>query len=695
MGGPGGGGGGGEGGGGGGGGGGPGPGGGGGGAPPPRAREGGGGGEMKPRLMDPYSRGGGSRDGLKGGRARGGGSGSAEDEVSPAKRQDLQRKRHEAGSMQDRIDAHIAKLREGHLADPEDVYLALDLAESLRQRDLTIHDGGSAQMEAMETYGAVIDLLLERRGGMIAEGRPTSLPGGGGGAGAAASSSSSSSVMPAGLSSELFLPVRDRSTDGLLCAAYCGLAKVLFMASMFEKAVRAYDDALALDPAYLDALTHRSSTLIILGRYQQAAAGYRRVLELDVERIFVDAFTGMAKILVANEGAVEGGWTALVDVVEAELPSRQATFDDLEASAGTMGGQVANALPALADALKRMNLAMFSYHDSKTKDAEAAWEHLTNAFRAKMAVLPPFAAELERNRVKMVKQVFQRGFWPPDVGSESRVPIFIIGFVRSGSTLLERVLDAHSSIVGTGEDSVFNGRLETIRDRVVSASVSGDGEAIRSTVLELARGVVRDTRIRWETIEASDENELEAGGLKVARPERFVDKMLNNYMNVGFIHLLFPDALILHVAREPMDCVFSAYKHDFPPGTLDYTSEFESLAQLYHGYRDVMEHWDRVLPGRVTHVRYEDLVEDLPGVARSIIAATGLPWEEGVLEFHKKKQAVNTHSTTQVRKGMYKDHFKSWMRYEGQLQPLIDMLGTRVDHVFQTTISGYRKATGD
>lgn len=99
--------------------------------------------------------------------------------------------------------------------------------------------------------------------------------------------------------------------------------------------------------------------------------------------------------------------------------------------------------------------------------------------------------------------------------------------------------------------------------------------------------------------------------------------MLTNYYNVGFIHLLYPNALILHVAREPMDTIFSAYKHEFPPGTLDYTSDMEALAELYHAYRDLIEHWDQVLPGRVTHVRYQDMVNDMPGVARAIISASG------------------------------------------------------------------------
>ena len=166
-------------------------------------------------------------------------------------------------------------------------------------------------------------------------------------------------------------------------------------------------------------------------------------------------------------------------------------------------------------------------------------------------------------------------------------------------------------------------------------------------------------------------------------------QMLTNYYNVGFIHMLFPNALILHVAREPMDTIFSAYKHEFPSGTLDYTSQFDSLAELYHAYRDLIEHWDRVLPGRVTHIRYEDMVHDMPNVARKIVEATGLDWDDSVLDFHKKKQAVNTLSTTQVRKGIYKDSLQAWRRYESHLAPLVEIIGSRVDYDLKTSLKGY------
>jgi hypothetical protein len=142
--------------------------------------------------------------------------------------------------------------------------------------------------------------------------------------------------------------------------------------------------------------------------------------------------------------------------------------------------------------------------------------------------------------------------------------------------------------------------LDYIRNEIVTASQAGELSILHQTVKKLADDVVIDMIKRWEIIDANsraseqereeDDTESKEDEEKL-KPVRFSDKMLTNYMNVGFIHLLFPNALILHVAREPMDTIFSAFKHDFPSGGLDYTSEFEGLAQLYHSYRDVMEHW--------------------------------------------------------------------------------------------------------
>lgn len=175
----------------------------------------------------------------------------------------------------------------------------------------------------------------------------------------------------------------------------------------------------------------------------------------------------------------------------------------------------------------------------KTRNTSEAWGHLVQANKYKLSTVSPFDATAEKDRVARVKQVFQKSFFPQGIGSQTRVPIFVIGFVRSGSTLLERILDAHPLIVGTGEDSVFNGRLDYIRNEIVTASVSGDLRVLHDTVTRLGDEVVTDMMSRWEVIEEATNSILDDDDVSDddrPYPTRFVDKMLTNYNNVGFIH---------------------------------------------------------------------------------------------------------------------------------------------------------------
>jgi tetratricopeptide (TPR) repeat protein len=577
------------------------------------------------------------------------------------------------------------------------VVAAIQYADYLRHRDTTIHDGGTYQMTSIDVYTSAIQTLERIRRNAITNGKDVRYPENRDVNDTPSSSSSSSlSLLPqslysssyTGLNRELFLDIDTKSIDGALCASYTGLGKVYFMSNMFTLAVSSYDQCLVYDSIYLDSLTYRAQALLILGKYDDAGRDYIHVLQTDTERLFVDAITGLAKILVAKDDAVTGGWDYLVELLNVEIPKRTDAYKKA-VSASSTNSNTPGIVKHHADALRRMHHAMFVYHDVKTMNASMAWKHLSKGNKYKLSTIPPFNVNVERERIARTKAVFQKSFFPSGIGSQTHAPIFIIGFVRSGSTLLERILDAHPLIVGTGEDSVFNGRLDYIRNEIVKASVNGDLRVLHETVKRLGDDVVADMKSRWETIDAVT-SKREHGDVNddIDRPypTRFADKMLTNYNNVGFIHLLFPNALILHVAREPMDTLLSAYKHDFPPGGLDYTSDFTGLAELYHSYRDVMQHWDTVLPGRVTHIRYEDMVTNLPTIAPGIIKAAGVPWDPTVLDFHTKKQAVNTLSTTQVRKGLYSHHFESWKRYEEFLGPLIKLVGSEVKYDLKTTL---------
>ena len=546
--------------------------------------------------------------------------------------------------------------------DPSNLLKLVDLADALRLFDVQYHDGGSAQLEAIETYNKAIYMALKKRNKKLELGKETNRSLGG----------------TVNVPEEIILDYSARSVDGILCALYTSIGKVYFMANMFEKAVESYTKALVVEPFYLDAMAARGSSRIILGEFEAAAQDLTVVMEKDRPGRFLDVFTGLARILQAREKAVPGGWEPMIESVNELISTMETQYANLSHNVGGKN--------MIAKTLNRLLHVLFLYHDVKTKNTDAAWENISKSYRYKMGALPQWNAGFEMQKIAATKQIFSRGFWPDGVGSKSYVPIFIIGFVRSGSTLLERVLDAHPRIVGTGENSVFNGRLDEIRNKIVETSLQGDANALSSVISSLADDVVDEMRQRWKMV-SSGEEQTAVG----KEPERFVDKMLTNYYNVGFIHMLFPNALILHVVREPMDTVWSAYKHEFPGGTLDYTSDFSSLAELYASYRDLMDHWDRELPGRVTHVRYEDMVHDMPGVAKKIVDATSLEWDDTILEFHKKKQAVNTLSTTQVRKGVYKDSLQAWKRYETHLSPLVDLLGERTAYKIKTSLHGYKQ----
>jgi len=575
------------------------------------------------------------------------------------------------------MEAKIKKLQalyEESRGTPTEYLTAIQYADFLKYRDATIHDGGTHQIEAIEVYTHAVNLLEDIWRDKLAKGEDVRL---------STASSNDEGGGYQGLNQELFLDYADKSIEGIICAALSSLGKVYFMANMFDRAVDAYEQCLSYDHEYLDSLAYRAQSNVILGKYDEAGRDYKRVIEKDNDRVFVDAVTGLAKVLTAKEDSITEGWDYMLKFLEAELPRLEEIHERIKQSNSQAG------MKHYSDGLKRLHHAFFAYHDIKSKNTSEAWKHLSKGNEYKLATVEPFNAAQEKQRVQMVKQVFVPNFFMQGIGSQTRTPVFIIGFVRSGSTLLERILDAHPLVVGTGEDSVFNGRLDTIRNEIVKVSMAGDTAALYKKVKELADDVVSDMKSRWEVINANMHDDDDEEVSKKEYPTRFADKMLTNYMNIGFIHLLFPNALILHVAREPMDTIFSAFKHDFPPGGLDYTSEFAGLAQLYDSYRDVMEHWDTVLPGRVTHIRYEDMVTDLPNIAPKIIEAAGVPWDPTVLEFHKKKHAVNTLSTTQVRKGVYSHHFKGWKRYEEFLQPLHDRVGKRVEYDLKTTLSGY------
>lgn len=553
----------------------------------------------------------------------------------------------------------IDSLKMEYERDTTNVFKALEYADAMRIWGMTFFDGGSFDNEAIQVYTTTLTHLTQAREKAQQQGLPTN---------------ETQSGLKVQVPMELHLRYEQKSMDGLLCAVYTALGKLYFMAGLFERSEQALSNCLEkIEPHYLEAAHNRGSARIVLGKFEAAAQDYSLVIREDVDHAFPDAYSGMVRILETKPVAVPGGWDSVAEPLNTLIP----TFENLLSTQ-----KDTQYFHGIAGALRRFHHALFVYNDRETKDYDTAWDHLMKSHQFKLQLLPAFPMGSEWNRLTQIQKVFVSGFWPPGIGSLSKVPIFVIGFARSGSTLLERVLDAHPFIAGLGENSVFNGRLDNIRMRFVQASDAG-GRDIPNLAVDIADEVVSAMQEQWQGLQ---KNTMAGGADSEKQPLRFVDKMLTNYFNVGFIHMLFPKALILHVIREPLDTLFSAYKHDFPSDRLAHIVDPQVLIELYASYRETINHWEQVLPNRITHIRYEDLVNDFPTMAQAIIEATGLPWDESVLDFHTKKHAVNTYSSTQVRKNVYQDSIQSWKRYETHLAPLINLLGDYKEYNQPSTI---------
>ena len=154
----------------------------------------------------------------------------------------------------------------------------------------------------------------------------------------------------------------------------------------------------------------------------------------------------------------------------------------------------------------------------------------------------------------------------------------------------------------------------------------------------------------------------------------FIDKMPNNFRHVGLIHLMLPKARIIDARREPMACCFSNFKQLFANGQ-EFTYSIEEIARYYRTYLELMQHWDRVLPGRVLRVYHEEVVEDLEGSVRRLLDFCQLEFEPQCVAFHENRRSVRTASSEQVRQAIYREGLDQWRNFAPWLEPLQSALG--------------------
>ena len=231
----------------------------------------------------------------------------------------------------------------------------------------------------------------------------------------------------------------------------------------------------------------------------------------------------------------------------------------------------------------------------------------------------------------------------------SAVPIFIVGMPRSGTTLVEQILSSHPDVYGAGELTYLTELIP-----------NGYPENIRQFSPEILRNITEKYLSYLRHISAD--------------AMRITDKMPNNFIAIGLIYALFPNAKIIHVKRNPIDTCLSCYTKLFSDGQF-FSYDLTELGQYYNCYERIMNHWHHILPkDAFLEINYEDVIDNFEAEAKRLIAYCNLNWDPACLAFHETKRQVRTASFMQVRKPIYNSSVNGWRRYEKELAPLIKIL---------------------
>ncbi len=246
-------------------------------------------------------------------------------------------------------------------------------------------------------------------------------------------------------------------------------------------------------------------------------------------------------------------------------------------------------------------------------------------------------------------------------GSLSDAPIFVVGLPRSGSTLVEQILTAHSKVDATRELAGIN---TIVRDLI---------NPNRPTQEQYPQCLI--------SLSANQIQQLAQKYLDFAQTFRqqapyFVDKAPPNFQHIGLIKTLFPKAKIVDIRRNPMASGWSVYRHFFANSFL-FSYDLETIGKYYNDYIDLMDHWHSVLPQQILTISYENLVNDLPAAVDELLQYCGLPFEQSCLDFHLNKRAVATPSSEQVRRPIYAEALEQWKNYEEFLGPLKNAIGLK------------------
>lgn len=433
-----------------------------------------------------------------------------------------------------------------------------------------------------------------------------------------------------------------------------------------DEAIPVLEKALALNPGFTDAALNLGAALHALDRQSEAMACFDRVLAADPRNV---AVLGQIGAIHLETGRFADARACYERALEIEPGNARVLFDLVQCGKvraddphlAVLEGLARNPAALAEDHRIRLHFALGKAYGDLGRN-EPAFQHLRegNALKRRRTVYNEgddlrlferirtvFSADLVRRRASC--------------GNPSDRPVFILGMMRSGSTLVEQILASHPRVFAAGERRDLDAAYRAVRPTL--ASTASYPETIPLLTGEQLRQLGDGYLARLGAAAAG------------AAADRITDKMPGNFSAIGLIRLALPNARIIHTVRDPIDTCLSCFSKLFSDDQ-PFAYDLGELGRCYRAYQALMEHWHAILPkDAVLDVRYEDLVADFERQARRIVGYCGLEWNDACLAFHKTDRPVRTASQVQVRQPLYQSSVGRWRPDAEILRPLLDGLG--------------------